>query len=251
MNIQIEIEKAMKILNISRMPTVKELRNIKFNKLEREISNTGGFVYWANKLDLSVKASKTILTEKEIIESIYEVMNKLDIDRMPSCSEIKEYYGNEILTNKIKRTKGSFGWANYLKLNTKESETKLAIKYQDICYDFLTNKGYHVEKMPQNYTYDLLINNNIKIDVKSASAYFLGSSRCHSFGINKKNPTCDLYILYALSEDSDIIERIFIIPSKYLHVVTMSIGSTSFKYDKFLNNWEAIAAYDNFYNNMI
>lgn len=52
------ILEAMTKLNINRMPTVTELRSIKYNHLERLIQNSGGFIKVANDLGFEHKKNR-------------------------------------------------------------------------------------------------------------------------------------------------------------------------------------------------
>lgn len=102
--------------------------------------------------------------------------------------------------------------------------------------------------MGVKYPFDFLINNTIRIDVKAAKAYMSRGNRCHTIGINKKYATCDLYLIFALDEVENI-ERTFIIPGCDLRVTSMNFGKDS-KYDKYINRWDLLEKYDNFYNNL-
>lgn len=99
--------------------------------------------------------------------------------------------------------------------------------------------------------YDLLVNSEIKIDVKASTAYETRGYKCNAFGIHKENPTCDIYILYALDFTGEIIERIFVIPSKFMHCKSnITIGEYSEKYDKYINRWDFLEQYDKFYKSI-
>lgn len=182
--------------------------------------------------------------ENRIETELLQVMKALCIDRMPTSDELRKLGRND-LHLKISRTKKYSGWAEYLGLGRKSSETLIGQKYESVVSELLHGKGHSVEKMSTKYPYDLLVNGSVKVDVKVGSAYLMRGSRVHSFGINKKIPTCDLYIILALDEDKQI-ERTFIIPSHQLKVVSLCIGNDS-KYNKFVNRWDFIDSYTNFF----
>jgi len=186
--------------------------------------------------------------ENLIKNKIYEVMRVLDIDRMPSASETELIMRDHSLSNKIAKTGGFTKWANKLGLQIKESQTQLGCRFEDKASELIENKGYTVEKMSVKYPFDLLINGTIRIDVKSAKAYLVHGSRVHTVGINKKYATCDLYLIFALDEDENI-ERTFIIPGCDLKVTSMNFGKDSI-YNIYLDRWDLIKKYDNFYNNL-
>ncbi|MFC6455937.1 hypothetical protein [Paenibacillus vulneris] len=218
-------------------------------ELEYLISDNGGFTYWSSILGIPQKRS-IIKWDDQMIESeILLVLKELSLDRMPSSSEIKKHSGNVALHNKICKTLGYRGWAVKLGLEQKESETKLGQDIEDFATEILHSKGYSVEKMTTNYPYDLLINGTVRVDTKSGRAYDLQGSRCHTFGINKRNASCDIYLIFALSEDGSL-ERTYIIPSHKLKVTSLSIGEKS-KYDIYKDRWDYINTYDKFYKSII
>lgn len=248
--IENEVFKVMKILNISRMPTSKEVRKVGISGLDGAISDNGGYIELANKFGLINKRPIIKWNDKLIVNKIQNVIILLNLDRMPSASEIFQIEGNYELDNIINKSLGYYGWAKKLKLEIKDSETLFGNRYQEICFNELINQGYKVENTTIKAPYDLLVNNNVRIDVKSGCAYYINDCRVHTFGINKKFPTCDLYIIYALDEEGNNIERTFIIPSKNLKLNSMSIGTHS-KYNKYINKWDYIDKYNQFYKTLI
>lgn len=205
---------------------------------------------WSNRLNLPHKIKIKKWNYDDIKNRLLEIIKELDIERMPSQQELLSIELDVGLSNAIKRSFGYYGWAKELNLKIKDSETFLGITFQEICTNELINKGYHVENTTLKAAYNLIINNNIRIDVKSGCAYFdKNGCRLHTFGINKKYPTCDLYIIYALDELGIKIERTFIIPSKDLKLISMCIGENS-KYNQYINRWDYIKKYDQFYKQL-
>lgn len=240
----------MRALNIDRMPTVQELRQIDMGKLEQYISKNGGFIKWAEILSLSNKIKVSKMSLGDVKNNIVDVMDSIGTDRMPSRSEILDITGDYVLHNKIVRTGGYRYWADSLDLEIKDSETKLGQSMEDVAQSMIIENGFAAERMTTQYPFDILVNGNIKVDIKSGRAYDLRGSRCHTFGINKRYASCDLYMIFALSEDGDTIERTFIIPSNKLRVVTMSIGANT-KYSVYQDRWDYFNTYDEFYKNIV
>jgi len=177
-------------------------------------------------------------TEEKIKKGIKDCMIALHIKRMPTASEFKSLERND-LHCKISRTKKYSGWASELGLELKESETKTGNEYELIVKEKLDNfSGFDVKRMSTKHPYDLLINDCLKVDVKVGVAHNFYGSRAHTFALNKKYATCDLYICVALNEKSEI-ENYFIIPSSHVPIVTLSIGTKS-KYNQYLNNWNFV-----------
>lgn len=171
----------------------------------------------------------------------------LNIERMPTRTEIETVTNDSALTNKISKTGGTKYWANKLNLDLKDSETKLGQEWEMYAKSELENLGYEVEKMTTKHPYDLLVNNNIKVDVK-VSRYYKGKGfKYHTFNMEKKYHNCDIFICIGLDEEDHVVKTL-VIPSKYLmNKKQLSVGIES-KYDKFNDRWDYIEKYSNFYS---
>ena len=184
---------------------------------------------------------------KAIKEELTKVMNALDINRMPTSNEIKLVTKSSKLTNAIRRHGGYLYWANELNLNQAPGTTRLGMHGEEKIKEILELKEYKVERMSVKHPYDLLVNSNIKIDVKTARLYTdqYGNSY-YSFNLEKKEPTCDIYIFYCIE-----IDKILIIPSKFLKQTQLCITDKKSKYDIYKNRWDYINKFDNFYKSVI
>lgn len=169
---------------------------------------------------------------------------------MPSCREIMDITHNHKLAVAIGKHGGYKHWAERLGLEIKKSETLFGKRYETALNSMLTTEGYKVEQMAMCYPYDLLVNDNIKIDVKSSTRYYLkGKSYSYSFNLEKVNPTCDIYVCMCI-DDNNVIEKVLIIPSKFLKQTQLCIGIKS-KYDIYQNRWDYITTYDDFYKKLL
>jgi len=186
--------------------------------------------------------------ENSIKNKIIEVMRVLDLNRMPSSRETIAVTGNYSLGDAIMKHGGFYFWANKLNVKSKNCETSLGRLYEEKSMKVLEDMGYTIQRMKVGYPFDLLINNKIKIDVKTSRPHMCNGSRVHMIGINKKYAVCDLYLVYALDE-LDNIERIFIVPGYELKIVSMSFGKESI-YNIYINKWDLIKKYDDFYNSL-
>lgn len=117
---------------------------------------------------------------------------------MPSRSELSEYYGNDKLTNAIRRFPGGYyKIAEILNVEMKESETQFGKYGEDLATKLLEEHGFSVERMSTRYAYDLYVNGSVKVDVKTARPSRANKSFCYSFNLEKRFPTCDVYFLIA------------------------------------------------------
>lgn len=189
-------------------------------------------------------------SDETIEAEILNVKNALNIDRMPTRSEIEVITNNSALTNKISKTGGTRLWAKKLGLVLKDSETKLGQEWELCVKETLENMGYEVEKMTTKHPYDLLVNNNIKVDVKVSRYYKKDNFKFHTFNLEKKYHNCDIFICIGI-DDSDDIVKTLVIPSKYLIGKKQLSAGVCSRYDKFNNAWHYIEKYSEFYSVMI
>lgn len=180
-------------------------------------------------------------TDQKIEEEIFKVMNALNIYRMPSNSEIRAITHDTTLTNAIRRHGGFYGWAEKLQLPVKESETKTGSTYELYAMATMLSKGLIAKRMSVRHPYDLLVNKNIKVDVKVSSAYLNNGSLVNTVGLGKEFATCDLYIIY-LRHQSGELDRTLIIPGHEVRHKYLNIGKDS-KYNKYIDRWDYFKIY--------
>lgn len=180
-------------------------------------------------------------TDELIKEKLIEAMNALELDRMPTRSECEKYYHNCALTNAVTRKGGWYAWANRLGLEIKDSETTVGKSYEKAAEEKLISLGYDVRRMPQNFPYDILVDDSIKIDVKASHLYNGPHGSFYTFNLDKQYATCDCYILYMLDESNEI-QGVMIVPSKFVIANSqISIGKDKSKYHRFKNRWDYIS----------
>jgi len=165
---------------------------------------------------------------------------------MPTRTEIKNFYGNDALTNKITKTYGYYGWAKKLHLPIKQNDTLTGKIAERKASTILNKHGYETLQMPQNHPFDLLINNYVKIDVKVSNLYHGEHGNFYSFALRKKYPSCDIYFLIAQKAEAD--SKIYILPSKNAIQLQISIGEHKSIYDKYLNRYDIIDQYLKLYS---
>ena len=186
--------------------------------------------------------------DETIENAIYEVMKIAKINTFPTHSLIKRVYGNNCLTNAISKHGGTRYWANKLGLEIKSCESEFGYDYECECMNYLTLKyDYDCELTKVRYPYDILVNNNIKVDVKCSHLYKGKQGSFYTFNLEKPKPTCDIYVCYCLNNKE--VTKIYIIPSCVLSGKTqLSIGELTSKYDKYIDNWHIFPRYNDFYN---
>lgn len=131
-----------------------------------------------------------------IAKEILNIKDKLEIDCMPSYGQINKIRKSTDLSNKIAKTGGINKWAKKLNLKITKSETRIGKRGEKIIEEILKTKGYDVKNVSEKkFPYDLIVNNDIKIDVKLSHLYKGCNGNFYSCNLEKKIPTCDLYII--------------------------------------------------------
>ena len=182
-----------------------------------------------------------------ITKEIIKIKEYLEIECMPSYSQIRKVRQSNDLCVAIARRGGIVKWSEKLKLEVIKNETGIGKRGEEIAIELLKNKGYLVKNVSEkNFPYDLLVNDNIKIDVKLSKMHKNSNGNYYTCNLNKRNPTCDIYIIICEKDNLDI-DKILIIPSVYLHKTQLSIGEYKSRYNKYKDRWDFIEIYDKFY----
>lgn len=246
-----EIHKLKDELEINRMPNSIEMKENKKSGLLRAILLSGGMKLWADKLNLETKKREKMWTDELIKEQILSCMQKYCIKRMPTASELTSIGRNDLHCAISKSEYKYSGWARKLGLETKASETSKGNKYEYWVKNHLVNSYQHlwIQKMTTKHPYDLLVNGCVKVDVKVAAPHHHFGSRAHTFALNKKFATCDIYVCVALDEKENI-EKCYIIPSSHVQIVTLNVCENG-KYNKYIDNWNFIYHFVNAYERAI
>jgi hypothetical protein len=185
-------------------------------------------------------------TEESIIDGILGVKNTLGIEYMPSKKEMASVTGNKKLSCAMTKHGGHIYFRDLLGLEEKESCSKLGDENEMYVMDLLKEKGYKPRKTPPRHPYDILVNDIVKIDVKSSNVI---PSRVKginefTFSINNEFPKCDLFVFITILGDN---RDLYIIPSKYIMQSQLAVCETS-KYQKYKNRFDYIESYLKLHN---
>ena len=176
--------------------------------------------------------------DEKIADGIEEVIRFNELCRMPTYAEIREYYNNDKLTNAISKHGGIEKYSEILRMPQKNSATAAGQKWEKICKTELEGRGYSVELTSCRFPYDLLVNGNVKIDVKYGRPVFTDGVPYYTFNLAKKKQTCDFYIALAVDEE---IYKAYVIPSNLMTgKKQLSIGYGESAYDVYLERYDLI-----------
>ena len=189
-------------------------------------------------------------TDKLISEKVLEVAHALELERMPSRKECEDYFGNAALASAISRRMGWYALAQKMRLPVKDSETYFGKRQEESAKEQLISRGFEVRRMSQNFPYDLLVNDCIKVEVKVSRLYQSSNGNFYSFNLAKPFCTCDMYMLYMVREDK-AEKGVLIVPSKFVATNTqISVGETKSKYHRFLDRWDYLEEYSLFFESV-
>lgn len=190
-------------------------------------------------------------TDEDTEKAILRIVNSLGINTFPTRSEIQNFYGNSALTNHISKNGGTRRWAEKLNLPIKQCESELGNDYELFAIKEIRNHVRLIARQTKpRYPYDLLVDESIKVDVKVSYPFMNNcGSYANTFNLEKKDPTCDIFILYCLDLEGEIIKTL-IIPSCVTSGKTqIGVGRDS-KWDCYKDKWEYLMEYSLFINNL-
>ena len=158
-----------------------------------------------NDIESHVVELMEYLSNKDI-DFLQQIEDLIELDRFPTHSEIENFYGDKALTNKISKSGGTKYWADKLRYKVKQCESEFGNYYERYALDdILLHTGLNGYVNKVGYPYDLTISKHIKIDIKVSNIVINNVGyRYHSFNIEKKEPTCDIFILYCLRDNGNI-----------------------------------------------
>jgi hypothetical protein len=160
-----------------------------------------------------------------------------ELGRMPSANELREC-GLNSLAVIISRRRGFRWWAEYLGCELSWTETHRGQDVEDQVELFLEGEGLFVERMRTRAPYDLFVHGAVRVDVKSSVYHDYGRVKGYLFGLAKKVPTCDLYILCGVNRGDNSIRWKFYVPAEEARVKMITISSIT--HGKFIRFFEDI-----------
>lgn len=169
--------------------------------------------------------------------------------RMPTKQEMYDFLGTHSLSAAITKREGGFdALAQELNLTRKESEATFAHEMERRAATILTERGYSVTHMSAAHPYDLLAD-GVKIDVKASRETNFENRRFFQFFLSKKDPTCDVYMLFTIGSRDEILNT-YIIPSKFAKQKHITIGIHRSRYNRFRERYDYIDTYRDFLRNI-
>jgi hypothetical protein len=138
--------------------------------------------------------------------------------RMPSAAEMR-VAGKNALACAITRRGGFEKWRRYMRASIKPSETTTGLRIQRVAARLLRAQGFRIDEQTTKAPFDLLVDGRVRVDVKSGSQY---QNIGYIFALNKRTPTCDVYMLATLNSKQRPLTWYFV-PSDKAKIVTLTI----------------------------
>lgn len=188
-------------------------------------------------------------TDEKVENEILSVVKQLNIDHFPTHVEMMQATGNKALACRISKTQGTLFWAEKLGIPIKFSETSFGNRFEIFAIeDIFENCMLTSVHTSSGHPFDIYTNNSVKIDVKVSKVFINNNgAESYSFNLEKKEPTCDIYLLYCVNGDESI-DKTLVVPSCLLMGQSqMGVGITS-KWDIYKEKWDYINEYSDFFS---
>lgn len=186
-------------------------------------------------------------SEEKIVEALRFMIDKCGMNTMPTHSEIRDFFGDNALVCAMSKRNGTKYYAKLLGMEIKECESKFGDQLEDFCVFQIQEKlGLDGEKTKPRYPYDILVNRNVKVDVKASRIFNnYGNAKYYTFNLKKKEQTCDIFVFYCINQNNEI-EKTLVIPSTVLSGKNQLAVGKSSMYDKYIDQWRFISDYNKF-----
>lgn len=190
---------------------------------------------------------KTGWTEARIEEKLLEAIRALGSKHFPTHSELANYFNNKALAVAVTKHGGTKYWAEKLNMPIKDCESSWGNKFEEYAInDIKHHTGLDSIITIPRFPYDVYTADCIKIDIKASLPIKEKKFSSWTFNLEKKMPTCDIFIFYCVGDDK-LVKKTCVIPSVIVSGQTqLGIGTLS-KYDSFIDRWDIITDYYEFY----
>lgn len=190
-------------------------------------------------------------TDTEIYNAVMDLVKDTGQSHFPTHKQMDEYYGGYGLSVAISRQGGIRRWSKVVGLPpAKCQNTEFGDKYElKAIEDIKQETGLDSILAPVRFPYDIYTDNTVKVDVKASRPMKGRNFDVWSFNLEKKIPTCDLFIFYCITGKHEIAKRVIIPACVMSGIKQVGIGSKS-KYDNYIERWDLINDYARFQKDM-
>lgn len=113
----------------------------------------------------------------------------------------------------------------------------------------LESLGYKVTKETRKNLYDLTVNDNVRVECKLSHISLFNGFEGYSCNLHKHTTAFD--ILIVICRDKENNDTFYVIPhTKVFNHSQISFGINKSKWDKYIDNFQIIDKYNDFYNSL-
>ena len=191
-------------------------------------------------------------SEEMIENAIFNIVSTLGINHFPTHSEMMKVTGSNALSCKVSKSGGTRYWAKRLNLPIKQCESETGNDFElRAIEDIKENTGFESYQTKPRYPYDLVTNQNIRVDVKVSFPFTSKDGvTANTFNLEKSEPTCDIFVLYCLRSNGEVAKTL-IIPACILKGKTqVGVGLLS-KWDWYDGKWNYFNDFAKFNENIL
>lgn len=171
-------------------------------------------------------------TDEMIASEILSISN--GSGQMPTCSYLKSLGRNDLMCQ-ITRRGGVLAWAKRLGLSRDQSDSDVGWDGEKIAIDLLKLNGFEAEKTNGvKYPFDIVVDNIIRVDVKTAKYAEYGPSKGWFYRIGK-TPQADVIALLQIDTND-----IFFVPWYSCPTTNITVNRKDGKYEPYRNNYESL-----------
>ena len=190
-------------------------------------------------------------TDEKVYSAIAKMIEETKITHFPTHKELNEFYCGCGLSAQISRRGGTRKWSKIFNLPVNNCDNIVfGNRYELQAIEDIKNEtGYDSELTKERYPYDLFTNDLLKIDIKASKPLKGRNIDAWSFNLEKRMPTCDIYIFYCVNATDEIVKRVIVPACAINGIKQVTIGLLS-KYDNYIERWDIIRYYSSFLSEM-
>jgi hypothetical protein len=227
----IEEENTLKEISshLGHFPSRMELEQMGLSQLSSRVQKSGGFRLWAEKLGFVPKVS---WNKELVLKELRPICESLG--SMPSSQYLKSIGRND-LSCAIVRQGGFENIASLIGFAREHSDSDTGWDGEKALLSLFLEKGFKCERsVSLKAPHDLLINDLIRIDVKSANYAEYGPSKGWFYRIGKE-AQADIIALYEIDRGN-----VYFIPWNICPKTNITISVSGGKYKNFKNRFDLI-----------
>lgn len=175
---------------------------------------------------------RTEWTDEKVASRIQKILDATG--KFPTSSYLREYHQNDLMCQISKRGGFEF-WATKMGVSRAPSDSDTGWDGEKLLVVILGNRGFRCKRQDSvTWPFDILVDDVLRVDVKSANYAEYGHSTGWFFRIGKK-PQADVIALLKMDT-----KDVYFVPWYHCTETNITITKTGKRYSAFLNNFELL-----------